>query len=405
MADKKSKTRKKARPKAPASPPLPSIFDLVPDEQGGPIARGGFTYQDFVAVLFLLAMLEDDTLKEVWYETHDDITLIWRIDGEIVPEFVQVKAVDNDRLWNIALLCSGESAGKGKGQKPASSLLEKSLGRAKCRENPRFRLVTSHGIKSELRLLSYCRGSDGRDPSSSDFAKMVTALSSKLPEFKPTGDRDVPYWASNALWEVHSSTEAIRAQCIVAIARNAEMSGSPLFSDQSDKAMNELLRIAKIAGDARWTPDPNQSKFRRDSFREMWKGLLADIARGLPAVAATNLTAKMSEADLDTTQIEAAKELRRRYAQAMRRSTYMDVDNHAEIPNLVLTEMSSLYSKLVSDEIEADGRQFHQLCLSKLEDLDNALLGNPHWRHSFLHGAMYDITDRCLHRFSKRAVK
>lgn len=401
MAKKKVKAKAVKKP----STALPSIFDLQPDEQGGPIARMGFTYQDFVAVQFLLAMLEEESLEEVWYEAHDDITLIWKRNGEAIPEFVQIKAVDNDQLWTLAALCAGESAGKGKGKKPASSLLEKSLGRAKCRENPLFRIVTAQGVKSELKPLTYHRGTAGRKPDAPEFAKMVDSLGAKLPDLKGPSGRDVEYWASNTLWEVHSSIDSIRAACRVAITRCAEAAGVSLFSDQVEKVMNELLRIAKDAGDARWLPDPNQSKFRRSDFSDTWTGLLSDTTRGLPDIAATNLAMKMSDADLDATQIKAAKELRRSYAQAMRKSTYMDVDNHAELPDLVLAEVSALYSKLVSGALDADGMQFHQLCLDKLAELDARLPGSPNWRPSFLRGSMYDITDRCLHRFSTRGEK
>ncbi|WP_439370882.1 dsDNA nuclease domain-containing protein [Bradyrhizobium sp. DASA03120] len=55
---------------------LPSIFDLVPLEHGGPIARAGFLYQDHVAAKYCIEMLLDPALEQVWCETLDDITLI-----------------------------------------------------------------------------------------------------------------------------------------------------------------------------------------------------------------------------------------------------------------------------------------------------------------------------------------
>lgn len=62
---------------------LPSIFDLVPLEHGGPIARAGFLYQDHIAAKYCVEMLRDPALEEVWCETLDDITLLRRIDERL----------------------------------------------------------------------------------------------------------------------------------------------------------------------------------------------------------------------------------------------------------------------------------------------------------------------------------
>ena len=69
---------------------LASIHSLVPFEQGGPIARTGFLYQDHVAARFCIEMLSEGSIEEVWCETEDDITLLWGTGGTTVVEFVQV---------------------------------------------------------------------------------------------------------------------------------------------------------------------------------------------------------------------------------------------------------------------------------------------------------------------------
>lgn len=72
---------------------FPSVDDIEPDEEGGPIARSGFNYQDEIAVWFLIEMLEYPSLLKVHCETHDDILLLRAKDGSAVrmAEFVQVK--------------------------------------------------------------------------------------------------------------------------------------------------------------------------------------------------------------------------------------------------------------------------------------------------------------------------
>jgi hypothetical protein len=90
---------------------LPSIHDLSPLEEGGPVARAGFLYQDHIGARFCIEMLQNANLVGVWCETLDDITLIWATDGggETV-EFVQVKSNELDQMWSIALICDGGNA-------------------------------------------------------------------------------------------------------------------------------------------------------------------------------------------------------------------------------------------------------------------------------------------------------
>jgi hypothetical protein len=57
-------------------PALPSVDDIKPDEEGGPIARAGFNYQDEIAVGFLIDLLENPSLLKVHCETHDDLVLV-----------------------------------------------------------------------------------------------------------------------------------------------------------------------------------------------------------------------------------------------------------------------------------------------------------------------------------------
>lgn len=115
---------------------LPSIFDLVPLEQGGPIARAGFLYQDHIAAKYCIEMLLDPALEQVWCETLDDITLIRRADGTLLIEFVQVKAADLAQMWSVARICDGKQ----------QSLVARSLAQHRCAEPCTFRIVSRIGV-------------------------------------------------------------------------------------------------------------------------------------------------------------------------------------------------------------------------------------------------------------------
>lgn len=58
------------------APVYPSVDDAKPMEEGGPIARKGFNYQDEIAVSFLLDMMDDQSIIKIHCETHDDILIV-----------------------------------------------------------------------------------------------------------------------------------------------------------------------------------------------------------------------------------------------------------------------------------------------------------------------------------------
>ncbi len=110
---------------SPAPPRVfPSVEEATPSEEGGPIARTGFNYQDEIAMGFLLDMLEEPSILKVHCETHDDVILVSQSSlTQVVAEYVQVKGSEEDKYWSVADLCV-----KVKG-KAGSSIYETSLER------------------------------------------------------------------------------------------------------------------------------------------------------------------------------------------------------------------------------------------------------------------------------------
>src|SRR5580658_5295552 len=154
---------------------LKSVDDVAPVEEGGPIARSGFNYQDELGVGFLLDMVEDSGIVKIHFETHDDIVLVRLAGSTTVAEFIQVKGGQINRLWSVADLCARD---KGEG----SSILEKSLARDEHREESRFRIVTSRAIKNELKPLSFPPGAPGRQADNPGMVALLKALQKRCPD-------------------------------------------------------------------------------------------------------------------------------------------------------------------------------------------------------------------------------
>jgi hypothetical protein len=192
---------------------FPSVDMAKPGEEGGPISRSGFKYQDEIAVGFLIEMLESPSILKVHCETHDDVLLVRMADGVRLAEFVQVKAGEPDKLWSVSDLCAR------KGGKNGSSIFEISLARDKHREESRFRIVTLRPVVSELQLLSFPYGAPGREAGGRAFVSLQSELDRRFPDLKSPKGNGSAYWIEHCLWEPRHSEETVRQHNLLRLAK------------------------------------------------------------------------------------------------------------------------------------------------------------------------------------------
>ena len=68
-------------------------------DAGSVAGRRGFRFQDHVGAGFVISMLADAELRQVEFETADDVVLRWLSGGRELFEYVQVKTTDGDSKW------------------------------------------------------------------------------------------------------------------------------------------------------------------------------------------------------------------------------------------------------------------------------------------------------------------
>jgi hypothetical protein len=370
----------------------PSINDVEPTEQGGPNARIGFNYQDEVAVSILLDMLSDESFVQVHCETHDDIIAKKIVSADEVVEYIQVKAGAINQLWTVAELCSGNE----------KSIFAKSLSRDCCREHSRFRLVTLRPVSSELKPLTYpCYGT-GREPSCEGIVAIANDLKLRFPDFSSAKGNGIDYWIEHCYWDERSSERDIRDSNILRILRLSVKDGMPLLPEHAEIICSEMrMRTAK-AGAALWLPDKEKKIIRRAALKEWWIQRLQQITDGASEPSGGKLTEKLGEALLADDQVKMALSLRRDYSQLIRTPRYMIEDEALMLQGRVKSELATLRSRLIAGQIDMDGRAFHALCLDRMDAI-NASRSRNEDQSAFLKGCMYDIADRCLHRFVRPA--
>jgi predicted transcriptional regulator len=369
-----------------------SIHALPIPATGGTPARLGFNVQDHVAASYCIRMLFDPELQEIWCEAHDDITLIWnRAAGQEV-EFVQVKKEELNQLWSLSKLCQPDSESK---TKVGTSILERSLAQHRCAEPCWFRIVTSRDVMEELRGLTYAVDSHERSQCKQKLDALADSAAKKVNGFTSPNGEGCSFWVHRASWEVIHTADAVEARNRIKVAEELERTGPLLMSDQ----IAELYRkLVKLVFDAGLSTTSAGKKLTREKVLN-WIYTTANALAHPATVSGTRMSEKMKAASLPAETIEAARDSRWRYRQRVLNPQYASPPDHRGVEGEVVANLNMLLARLDTGDYGDDGPQFHKRCLQKLEDI---YMSDPTAKQlglAFLQGCMYNVTDRCGHRF------
>jgi hypothetical protein len=383
---------------------IQSIHYLKPLNDGGSIARAGFEFQDHVAVSFCLEMASNPSLHEVWCETQDDITLIWREINHEWVEFVQVKSTEFPHFWSISELCKREKNSQGNA-KINSSILEKSLTQDRCKEACRFRIVTTLAINNDLDILKYPIDSPLRSGTTrlNCLDYLITEIRQRLPGIISENNHDISDWVNNTVWQVEHSLEAVKNKNIPRLAKLVEKLGWRLPIELIEhRVYPELLQKVKEAGLAEWAIRPKSKKIRRNDFNE-WLKILVDEVAHSTFVAGEKIQEKMEKAKIPTDYIVSALDERRKYRQESLQPQYLEVSDKELIEGEILVTLQQLRMDLDLGKYEP-GASFYGVCLSKLRELQSSVKTKALPPLFYLTGCMHDITDRCGHRYHREKI-
>jgi hypothetical protein len=380
------------------TPQPPSIFDLDPLEIGGTLSRVGLSFQDHVAAGFCIAMLGDSKLDQVWCETQDDITLIWKVNGNVTVEFVQVKSNELNQLWSIAMLC--ERDGKG----PGHSILEKSLSNDRCKEPASFRIVTVRPVQTELAILRHSMDSAYRKKSEDglkEVAALRIAVKKRVGDFTSPNSNDCTFWIDHSMWDERHSETSIKNESLRNLSRLIQETGTFLTEDQVEELYAQLVAKVAKAGRADHKRGASLKRLRRNDLSKWLWSTISDLLHPASVGTGDATERKMKAAGLAKDLIQSAQELRIAYRTEVLRPKYLNLKDRRLIEGEVLAALHQLRSKLDNEEIPDDGVDFHSRCLQTLENTRKSLRMTPKPPLMFLQGYMYNVVDRCMHRFRR----
>lgn len=361
-------------------------------------------------------MCERVDLVEVACETQDDITLFWSVLGGLEEvEFVQVKSERLGQLWSVALLTAKESASsdkdgdnsagdgiakKKKSKKTdASSILEKSLQKDCGCEKARFRVVTCRPVMQELKVLTHQLDSPYRDTSTNDYSHLVAQLNQKLGDARSLNGNGCDYWARNTQWDVIHDNEPIENKNIIKVIELAQAYGQILVVDQARALYERILTRVRDASLAEWDTEREKKVFRQADFVTWFTQSAYDAAHPGRNGAGKTLEDKLKDAHVTDDVIETARSLRLKYLGTILTPRYSDPEKRAEVETEIETRLMRLRTRIDSGELSVDGPIFHSLCQSAVDDVYAALPEKHRPPLPNLYGYMYNLADRCTHRF------
>ncbi len=400
-----------------------SIHDLPPFEIGGSTARRGFAVQDHVAAEHCLNMLENPALSQVWCETQDDVTLLWVNGAGEEVEFVQVNAHEFNQLWTIAKLLekekveaaqedeadddricfatdgnTDESSKSKRRKKDGHCILEKSLQYDRCREPVRFRILTARPVKDELNFLTYPVGSPHRDKTKDAYLNLSKKLKEKIEHFKSANGNDYTFWIDRTFWTCVHSLDAVRQANLWRLSALVENSGQFLARDQIEELYQRFLTKVYDGGLARWDTEAAKKKIIRAELLAWFDAAVHDAVHPGQHGTGKRLEDKLRDAGIDPDQYEAVAEMRHRYRLERLTPKYASEarsDAEAQIRARLMTLRANLDGKL----IDVDGVAFHAMCINEINGVRESHNASERPPAENLYGYMYDLADRCTHRF------
>lgn len=379
---------------------FPSIDDCEPDEQGGPIARSGFTYQDYFAARLILSMVGDPAIEKIHCETMDDIVIVWKPqDGSPrVVEFVQVKTTTKNSLWTCARLCGSAN------DEPGTSLFEKSLSKDRAKEDALFQIVTSQGVQSALKPLTYEREHAARDLACEPMLSLRADMDARCPAAVSKKGATSADWLKRTLWIESPSVESLESELLISIiSRSAHSDGLPLLVGQAEKILLSLLDWVRRAGDAKYIPDKDKKIISRPEALQWWSDKLDDERKGQMIASGGKLRLKLTPEVASTDMVENALELRRQFSEEIRSPKYMDISDVESLSMDVRSRLVPLRMQRFTGENPESPSAFHQRCVNAAEAAAAIHSEKGGVAKTMALGCLYDIVDRCQLAFSRDA--
>ena len=179
-----------------------------------------------------------------------------------------------------------------------------------------------------------------------------------------------------------------------------------LARDQIEELYAKLLAKVKAAAEADWV-FAEAKKIHRTEFIPLFTDMIQMAAHPGQAKAGANIKRKMELADMGH-EVQTAANLRRRYRKTILQPQYVTPPDRALVEGEIEAALHKLRSDLDTQAIHDNGPSFHSRCLQEISKIRSELeksnmIERVPPEHLMI-GFMYNLTDRCPHRFTRAGI-
>jgi hypothetical protein len=353
---------------------LPSIYSLKKKEDGGRIARIGFSYQDHVGVKFLIDLFISAEDYDIFFENEDDIVVVNKWQTPVTVEMIQVKSNNLDSRWSVSQLIELE-------------VLQKSLQRGRCLEEIYYRIITSYDVNAELEVLKL--SIQDRNPEQVN-AVIISIFRKKNDIPQNEKGHDAKHWVNNCLWSKWpDSIESLRSENLLCLEKalfNERATTIPL--DQKEELYQKFLALVQDASTMNV-----EHVFNKDYLDKWMDKQLSNFS--IPKKGSERLVEKLEAIKLDSSLIEVAKDFKWKYTLECLNHNFTSRSAINKFKEEVQCMLQTLKIKIDTGELQLESIAFHKYCLAEID----ALAQKHNIEQNLARGCMYDITNRCMHRF------
>ena len=119
-------------------------------------------------------------------------------------------------------------------------------------------------------------------------------------------------------------------------------------------------------------------------------------------VAGCNLTRKLKEISAPDDIIRSALEFRRFYSEEVRTPRYLSSEQVNAIYQHVREQLNNLRLQQLDGTFDLNGFAFYSRCVQSVKDKMPGNVPNTEYNRNLAVGALYDVTDRCLHQYKTK---
>lgn len=276
--------------------------------------------------------------------------------------------------------------------------MEKSLAKDCFQEECRFRIVTQRDVMADLRVLREPLGSSVRRSNGTKLGELQEKIGSQIDGFQSENGNDAVFWVDRTFWDVQGAEEDVINKNLLTLDRYADRIGAQLAPDQREEVYRRLLTIVK---DAALAKNIENKKLLRQDLALRLNQVIAETQHPATIGGGDKLRGKMEKAGLPTEYIETALELRRHFRTEVLSPKYMPGKDIQRVVGEVQSTLHCLLVDLDAGVIAESGTDFYRRCISSLEQLRTELPMEPPPPKTVVYGSMYELTNRCLHRFAR----